>query len=322
MVFRQFFDVKSFYIYEGGNLGSCVLMSQVFYSNSDKFPAVSKDYTDTKTRVEKITHQEKNEKPDSIFKYALEAVPTFRRAASLPDKVDNGDYIATAGALGLALVNIEEDIRDMKSAAKQVYSKINPKYHYDPLYNRNTHQHSFSFTRGIIGEKYLYKKAAEGNPFAEKLLDMDKTIDKTKFGEWINKVFKISEVDRHKVDKIRNIAEQKEYAYKFESSVFGGKTIARAMKRTTLAGVVIMGALELPKIVKETAKGDNLVEHIGNGTKQVLKAAANVAISTVTIGIGGAIGAKYLGASGSLIGMGLGAVASNKFTGTLQKAIG
>lgn len=297
-------------------------MNQVFYCNSDKFPAVSKDYTDTKTRVEKIT-QEKGENSDSIFKYALEAVPTFRRTASLPEKVDNEDYLATAGILAYTAVNAREDLNDVISAGKQIYSKINPNYHYDPLYNRKEFQHEFSATRNVIGEETLYKKAyVDGNPFAQKVIETgNTTIDKTKFGQFVNKIFKISEDDVQKIDAIKNIDGNCAKAYKFKSSIFGGKTIARAMKRTTVAGVAVMGILELPKIIKETAKGDNLIEHISNGTKQVLKSAANIAISTATIGIGGAVGAKYLGATGSLIGMGLGAIGGSKASNMLQTTI-
>ena len=228
------------------------------------------------------------------------------------DIIQNGDYFAMTGALGLTLVNIKEDIRDMKSAGKQIYSKINKNYNYDPLYDRKNYQHSFSATRGLVGEELLHKKMAEGNIFAQNLHKMDKTVDKTRFGKFISNILDITTQDAKIIDKIKNYDGKCAYAYKFESSILGGKTIARAMKRTTLLGVVIMGLLELPKIFKETAKGDSIFEHAKNCTKQTLKSATNVVFTTVAIGIGGAIGAQYMGAAGSLIGMGLGAVASNK----------
>ena len=297
------------------------MVNQIYYQNIDKFPAIANDYQQVKTRTEEFTNQPKTHK-NSLFTAALESIPTFRRTASLSDKIENKDYLATAGALGFTLVNLKEDIRDVKGAGKQIYSKINKNYHYNPLYNRTTHQHAFSATRGMIGEEALYKAYANGNPFAKKVLEMgNTTIDKTKFGQLVNKVFRISEVDRNKIDKIRNFDGTCARAYKFKSSVLGGKTLARAMKRTTVAGVAVMGLLELPKIVKETAKGDNFFEHIGNGAKQVVKSAKNVALTTAGIAIGGAIGAQHLGASGSLIGMGLGAIAGNKASNQLQTAI-
>ena len=297
--------------------------NQIYYHNSDKFPAIANDYREAKTRAEKITNQPQTTSQESVFTYALEAVPTFRRTASLPDKIQNGDYFAMTGALGLTLVNIKEDIRDMKSAGKQIYSKINKNYNYDPLYDRKNYQHSFSATRGLVGEEWLYKKYVEGNPFAQKIMEAgNKTIDDTKFGQWVNEIFDIFEVDNHKVGKIKDSGGNCAIAYKFESSVLGGKTIARAMKRTTLLGVAVMVALELPKIVKETAKGDNFFEHVQNGVKQTLKSAGNVALTTAGIAIGGAIGSQHIGAIGSLIGMGLGAIAGNKMSYQLQDVIG
>ena len=257
-------------------------------------------------------------KDTNVFK-ALEVIPTLRRTASVPDKIDKGDYLTTAGVLGFTLVNIKEDIRDTISAIKQIYSKINHNYHYDPLYDRKNYQHEFSATRGMVGEEYLHKKIDEGNPFAKKIVELDKTINKTKFGKWVTKKFKINEVDIKKIEKIKNCIGISAKASKYESSVLGGKTIARAMNRTTLLGVAVMGTLELPKIVKETAKGDNFFEHVENGAKQALKSATNVALTTAGIGIGGAIGAQYLGAAGSLSGMWFGMVASKRMSNKIQE---
>ncbi len=54
----------------------------------------------------------------------------------------------------------------------------------------------------------------------------------------------------------------------------------------------------------------------------VIKSAGNVALTTAGIAIGGALGAKHLEASGSLIGMGLGAIVGNKLSNQLQTSIG
>lgn len=252
-----------------------------------------------------------NPRTESIF-CALESIPTVRRVYNIPDKIKKSDYFPAIGAIGLTLVNIKEDIRDVKSAIKQIYSKINKNYHYDPLYDRKNYQHSFSFTRGVIGEKWLHDKIAEGNPFAQKIHEMDKTIDKTKLGEWINEKFKIITEDSIKIVKIKNVNEKCARAYKFKSSVLGGKTIARAMKRTTIAGIAVMTAFEVPTIIKECLNSNSFSEKIKKCARQLIKSTANIILTTVGIGIGGAIGAKYIGATGSLIGMGIGAIASNK----------
>lgn len=298
------------------------MVSQVFYYNFNSFQDIANDYSDVKSRAEKIKVNQTKPNDDSVFSAALEAIPTFRRTSSIPDKINNGDYLTTAGVLGYTLVNIKEDIRDLVGAGKQIYSKVDKSYHYDPLYNRKEYQHAFSATRGMVGEEALYKAMAKGNPFAQAVMEAgNTTIDDTKFGKYVKKIFKISESDKHKVDKIQDFGGTRARAYKFKSSVLGGKTIARAMKRTTVAGVAVMGILELPKIVKETAKGDNFFEHVENGAKQTVKAVANVAINTASIGILGAVGAQKAGAAGSLIGMGLGAIAGSKLSNQLQNAI-
>ena len=264
----------------------------------------------------------RDESKDTSIFTALEVIPTFRRTASVPDKIDKGDYLTTAGLLGYTLVNIKDDINDTISGGKQIYSKINKNFHYDPLYDRKNYQHEFSTTRNMIGEKALCKASVNGNPFAQKVMEAgNTTVDKTKFGQWVNKVFRISEADRHKVDKIKDCVGLRARAYKFESSILGGKTIARAMKRTTVLGVAVMGALEIPRIAKETMKGNNLFEHAENGAKQTIKSVGNVALTTAGIAICGAIGAKHIGATGSLIGMGLGAIVGSKISNQFQGAI-
>lgn len=299
------------------------MVSQVYYYNTDKFQAIADDYSNTKTRVEKITKQPHNNSQASVFERAMEAIPTFRRTASLPDKLENGDYLTTAGILAYTAVNAKEDLNDVISAGKQIYSKINPDYGYDPLYDRKNYQHEFSATRNVIGEKALYDARANGNLFATKVIDSgNTTIDATKFGQWVKKTLKIRTENIQKIDAIRNSDGYCAKAYKFKSPVLGGKTIARAMKRTTVAGVAVVGLFELPKIAKEAMKGDNFFEHSGNGARQVVKSAGNVVLTVAGIALGGAIGAKHLGATGSLIGMGVGAIVGSKISNNFQAAIG
>jgi hypothetical protein len=88
------------------------------------------------------------------------------------------------------------------------------------------------------------------------------------------------------------------------------------MKRTTKLGVIALGLLELPKILKSTNQGNSIAEQTGNTGKQLVKSGINLTSVTAGIAYGGAFGAKKFGAIGSLVGMGagavLGATASNK----------
>lgn len=84
-----------------------------------------------------------------------------------------------------------------------------------------------------------------------------------------------------------------------------GELTARAMTRTTKIGTIVLGGLEAAHLVREISDGENIL-------KSSAKSAISFASSLAGIGYGGAIGAKYFGPAGSLIGMGLGAIAGNK----------
>ena len=111
-------------------------MSVNFYTNNGygQYQRVQKDIKDVKNNVEQV------EVADETAQKALfQSVPMFRRTASLNDKLNNGDVIPAVGLVTLAAVNAPEDWRDMKAAGKQIWSKIDKNYKYDPLYIRRTH---------------------------------------------------------------------------------------------------------------------------------------------------------------------------------------
>ena len=68
-----------------------------------------------------------------------------------------------------------------------------------------------------------------------------------------------------------------------------------------------MAGLEAAHLTKEITNGENIFEATAKST-------INLTSSLAGIGYGGAIGAKYFGATGSLVGMGLGAIAGNKLS--------
>ena len=158
---------------------------------------------------------------------------------------------------------------------------------------------------------------------AKKLIKADKTLVRTKFGEKLLELLNVEAVDIVNTG-IKDISYTKDKpkfveAFKFEGKgkfkAFGELT-ARAMTRTTLLGTAALALLELPKIFKAMGQGDTITEQAGNTAKQTVKSGINLASLTAGIAYGGAIGAKKFGATGSLIGMGigatLGAFASNK----------
>ena len=105
----------------------------------------------------------------------------------------------------------------------------------------------------------------------------------------------------------RDINGKARFTTAFEGSAFA-KLTARAMSRTTLIGIAVLAAIELPKIFKAMSQGDNIGEKAENTVKQTIKAGINLTSITAGIAYGGAIGSKYGKAVGSLVGMGAGAV--------------
>ena len=92
-------------------------------NNSYVQSPVINDYRQIKQFVQQ---QEKQvESLDNKLSFsALEAIPTFRRVASLPDKFESNDYLSALGLGALAVINLPEDLRDLKKATQQVNDKL------------------------------------------------------------------------------------------------------------------------------------------------------------------------------------------------------
>lgn len=253
----------------------------------------------------------------------LEVFPQVRRVASLPDKIETGDVLSALGLAALMAVNFPEDCRDVKAAGRQIRGLFDKNYNYDSLYNRRTHQHSFSFLRGTAIEKWVFNQIDKGNKFAQKLYEMDRsTLYETKFGKTLRNFFGIKQLNNVKIiDKIQDLKGKKALAYQFKSTIFGGEITARAMKRLPVLSVIALALLEVPKIFKAMGKGNNISEQTGNTVKQTVKSGINVTSTLAGVGYGGAIGAKYAGATGSIVGMGLGAILGVTASKKLQDLI-
>ena len=136
------------------------------------------------------------------------------------------------------------------------------------------------------------------------LIKQDKTLWDTKIGEWFKKKFKI-ETDSVKTD-IKDIdftPNNKSYvpAKVFKTSNPFADITARALTRTSKLGAIALGGIEAAHVVHEVSNGKNFFVEAGKST---------LALGTTlgATGVLGAIGAKHLGPTGSLLGMGLGAI--------------
>lgn len=287
------------------------------------FVLCNKKETENKILVNKTASN------SNILMCAAEALPMFRRTASIEDKVDKGDYLAAAGAIGLTAINFPEDLRDISSAAEQLHCKIKGKP-FVGAYDYKNFQHEFSFFRGTLLQPFIDIEKTKHPELAEKLYDWDRSLLKTRFGEKIMNLLgtensgfeavKSLNKSTNSWEAAKDVNGRKRFAYGFEGSRFG-KLTARALARTTLIGTAVLALLELPKIINSMTKGNSIGDKVGNTANQVVKSGINVASTTAGIAYGGAIGSKYGKGLGSLIGMGVGAVLGSKASQKLQEFI-
>lgn len=287
------------------------MVNQVFYLNLDKFPAIANDYSEAKEHAQKLTNQKKTNDA-SVFTSLLEVIPQGRRLVSTPDEADKGDYASVAGAVGLTFINWKEDLRDINGAINQ-FLGLPSKYDY------KNYQHDFSFTRGTTIEKWLNKKIDEDKKWAKWIEKNDQTLADTSFGRKLLNITKAEEKDIIETP-IENARGYKIPATSYEGKLFGEFT-GRAMKRTTKLGLMVMAAIEAPKIIKAMTTDGSIGDKTTSTLKQTAKSTINIASLTAGIGYGGAIGAKYFGAAGSLVGMGVGAILGGKISAKAQQII-
>ena len=249
---------------------------------------------------------EKSKSEDVGIFCALETIPPVRRAIDIPDKIRHGEITSALGMASLALINLPEDMRDIKNAVNQ-FRGIDTTYE-----GYREFQHDFSFFRGTAIEKWLHKHVNAGKKWATWLYDNDRALTETTFGEKLLNLVKGKESEDFIKTPITNFAGKKAYAFKYEGGKFAQLT-GRALKRTTKLGVIALALLEAPKIINAIQKGETI--------EQTAKSTVNVASITAGIGYGGAIGAKHGGAIGSLVGMGFGAVLGSKLSENIQQVI-
>ena len=136
------------------------------------------------------------------------------------------------------------------------------------------------------------------------LIKQDKTLWDTKIGEWFKKKFKIREdIEKTQIEAIDSDINSKKmiYAKVFKTSNPFADITARALTRTSKLGAIALGGIEAAHVVHEVSNGKNFFAEAG-------KSALALGTTLGATGVLGAIGAKHLGPTGSLLGMGLGAI--------------
>ena len=270
------------------------MINPILYQNQvDKYPEIYNDYQNMRTAVQGKSGD-----------VALEAVPFYGKINSLPDKLEQKDYLPATGIATLAIMNGPEEINDVMSAYKQIKNGFPKPVSFHSGYDNKKAQHPFSFFRGTILHKYLNPLSEDcPNPkVAGWLIEQDKCLWDTKFGKWVKKKLNI-ERDFIKTD-IEQIASTEANRKIVEANVFitnnpFKEIIARALTRTTKLGTIALGSIEAAHIAHEVSNGKNFFEEAG-------KSALTLGTTTVATGVLGAIGAKHLGPTGSLVGISAG----------------
>ncbi|MDD3013706.1 MAG: hypothetical protein PHC34_08405 [Candidatus Gastranaerophilales bacterium] len=244
---------------------------------------------------------------------ALSPIVPVRRISSLPDNVEDGNYTRAAGLAALMIVNLPEDGRDLKDSWDQLRGK------YTLRYNYKEYQHTFSFFKGTWLEWLLKLPGKIGKNISKKLQKADKPLYETKFGEFISNIFNI-ELGGKPINIGKAYGRNKKIlAYTFKGTKIN-KLIGRALLRIPLISVVVLSALELPAIFKSFNNCEGYKNRIKSGFKQITKSAIYIISIFTGIGLAGAALAKK-GPTGSLIGMGIGAVAGSNVSGLINKQI-
>lgn len=266
-------------------------------------------------------------KENIVMRAAVDCITPIRRIECLPDDVNNGNLVPALGAIGLTLLNLPEDLRDIGTAYHQLGSHIKG-VKYEGPYDYMKYQHEFSFFRGTMLEHLVDE--SKHPKLAEKLISLDRSLLQTSFGNKILSAVNTEFGDPVEVKKFnketktwklaKDINEEQRYAYSFKGKWFGEIT-ARALSRTTLIGTGIFALLELYNITQAAKKGNTISDKAKNATKQTIKSGINIASTTAGIAYGGAIGAKYFKGLGSLVGMGVGAVLGNEISKRMQNII-
>jgi len=288
-------------------------------NNYKSFSAVKNEIINDVNKLDCFIIDNK-EKTKTAFS-ALSPIIPLRRVASVPDNIDNGDYIRAAGLVAVAGVMLPEDVRDMKDAWNQVVHNKQPKYDY-----KNA-QAPFSFFRGTALEPIVNKMGKVG----VKLHQLDIPMNETNFGSFIKRNLNIvinpfdSERTGRKVPQIgidnetgkTIIGEVEVLAFNIKGKT-QQKLIGRALLRIPVFSVIVLGLLELPSIVKKINNAKTLNDKTRQGALQTLKSSVNLASIIAGISLIGALFARK-GPAYSVLGMGIGSVSGVYISKTVQK---
>ncbi len=288
-------------------------------------PGVKSDFFEARKAVEKIDSLD-NMAGKGLW-YAAGVIPTFRRLAFVPDRVEEGNIEGAAAQAAIAGVNIFGDMREVELAVKEginIFKTGNL-----PSIKDYKGQHAMKLLEGTVAEG-LFEKI----PLLKRINEYDKALYSTGFGTFLQRTLGLS-VDREKTNFIYRSPTKIPFinkeikplnpfitTYNFKGNYFQ-ELAGRALYRISRLGLITSAALEIPALIKSiTHTEGNFLDKAKAFGKQLIKSTGNVVFITAGIAIAGAILAPsslILGLVGMAAGSAVGIMASNALSKQVDK---
>ena len=264
-------------------------------NQQDKIPEIYKDLKLVKNAVAP------NEK-ESIFE---EALPIYGQVNDVEEQVKDKNFDTVGAITSLAVLKGPEEIDELFSAANQIKHKLNGKTYSHPYDYTKAELKSSFFRDSTLAKHMNYRsKDCVFPKLSEWLIDKDKSLLGTKLGNFICKILNIDFAQtKTPLEDITSVPEKKEYlkAVDFSTNSIPKEIIGRTLARTNKIGALALATIEGLDIKNDIQDG-------ADPYKEIAKGAIKLGATIGGIGILGAIGSKYYGPVGSVIGVSTGTV--------------
>lgn len=264
-------------------------------SQQDKIPEIYKDFLSVKKAVAP-------DETDSVFD---EALPVYGQVSGLEEHVKNNDFDTVGAITSLAVLKGPEEIDELFSAANQIKHKIQGKSYEHP-YDYTKAELKSSFFRDSTLAKHMNfrSKYCVFPKISEWLIDKDISLLETKCGNFIRKLLNLEII--HKKTPLESITSTPERKNYLRSVEFNTKSLQKEIIGRSLARTSKIGSLALATIEGLDIKND--IQDGANPFKEIAKGALSLGTTIGGIGVLGALGSKYFGPVGSVVGISAGTV--------------
>lgn len=252
--------------------------------------------------------------------FATGFIPTIRRLNSIPQNIEDDNWVRPAALAGVAALSLPGDWREMVFAGKDIGNIYRTGGHLSSLAEntaKNQYQHGLSLFKGTFLEHFVEKRKWISN--------MDKTLFDTNFGRFIRRIFNVEQLSAVEGEGFiyRKVCGSEVPALRFA----GGRCkefIGRALLRTPVLGIALSTALEIPAIIQSACGEGGFMEKAGSVAKQVVKSAGFIGLVQGGITAGSTLAVMAFppaGAAAALVGMAIGSAGGVMLSQHLNKKI-